>query len=195
MHGINGRRASGVDHNTGSGKIENVADTVTNDTRVDTGGGIAVTEIGFLEGHFLVVRGETTCKDSSGGTRNGLERNTGKLESLVNDFEQLSPSGSHPQGLDGGNTEHVRVEVLQVALQEVSTENIEVTRTLIVRVEVTIDVEMVRRNFGCAAGSFVHHQVPELGWGVDFAGQAATHSYHCNGLQLLGERLLGVAGE
>jgi hypothetical protein len=118
VHGINGRRASGVDYNTGPVKIENVADTVTNDTRVDTGGGIAMTGIGFLEGHLLVVRGETTRKDSSGGTRNGLERNTGRLESLVNDFEQLSLLGVHPHGLNGGDTEHRRVEVLQITFKK-----------------------------------------------------------------------------
>jgi hypothetical protein len=195
VHGINGRRASGVDHNTGSVKVEDVADTVTDDTRVDTGGSVAVSEIGFLEGHLLVVRGETTCEDGSGGAGDGLERDTGRLESLVDDFEQLSLLGVHPHGLDGGDTEHGRVKVLKVALQEVTTENVEATRTLIVRVEVTIDVETVRRNFGCAAGSFVDHQVPELGGGVDFAGQAATHSHHCNGLQLLRKRLLSIAGE
>jgi hypothetical protein len=195
VHSINGRRASSVDHNTGSVKVEDVADTVTDDTRVDTGGGVAVSEVWFLEGHLLVVRGETTGKDGSGGAGDLLERDTGRLESLVDDFEQLSLLRVHPHGLNGGDTEHGGVKVLQVALQEVTTKNVEATWTLVVRVEVTIDIETVRRNFGCAAGSFVEHQIPELGGGVDISRQAATHSYHCNGLQLLRERLLSIAGE
>jgi hypothetical protein len=102
-----------------------VGDTVRDDTRVNTRGGIGVTEIGLLERHLLEIGSETSNVDGGVGVFNIAESNTTILESLIYNLQKFTLLGVHPHRLDRRDVEQCGVEFLKTAVQEVTTWHIE----------------------------------------------------------------------
>lgn len=96
----------------------------------------------------------------------------GKLNSA--DLEKLPLLGVHPHGLDRGDIEETRVEILEVVIDEITPENREAAWSVPVLVVMCVNIESVRRYFGVLAGPLVHHHIPELRGGRDISGKTAS---------------------
>ena len=115
-----------------------------------------------------------------------------------------------PHGLNGGNIKETWVKTFEVIIQEIATEDIKAPGSLIVAVEVGVDIEARGRDLRGLASPFAHHHFPELCRRSDLSWQTTsyleistqrsskralslTHANHGYGLQLFSERLFGIS--
>lgn len=71
-------------------QVESVADSVTNDTRVDACSCIVMSEVGITYRHLLVIACEAANKDSGITSGYRVESKSGRFETFIRNFEYLS---------------------------------------------------------------------------------------------------------
>ncbi len=83
---VHRRRTSSVDSDARSVQIEDMADSVANNARIYSRGGVAVSEVRLFERHLLKITCEAADEDSGGSARDLFERHSTRFKSFVDDF-------------------------------------------------------------------------------------------------------------
>ena len=128
-------RASSVASDRRPLQVEDMIDSIADDTRVDTSRCIAMSEIRLFERHFMEVGGKAPGEASGIASINRLQRLASRLKRFVADFQELSLLGIHRHGLDWRDAEQCRIELLEIALEEVTPEDIETAWAIVVGME------------------------------------------------------------
>lgn len=118
-----------------------MADAVTNDPRVHARGRQAVTKRRLLERHLLPIRRKAGREHSRPGARDVLQLDTAGLKGLIYNLKQLALLWVHPHSFNRRDVEQIRVELIQIAIEEVPAQHAETSWSVVVFMEVSVNVE------------------------------------------------------
>lgn len=154
-------------------KVKNITNSVTQNSVSVTGHTIWLRIFHISESHHTIVDSKVTNVSTDVLSRNGVEGNTTRLESLVDALEELPLLRVHNCSLSLSDSEEWWVKVVNILGDEVTSTRSQGASVGLLRVE-TIDIESGGRRLRVTR-SLLNQHLPEFNWSIRLAGEPAGY--------------------